>query len=102
MDGSGARVFGNLFIAAALPAFGLSGGEAVYAVIGAGLLVSGCLLRIEAAILSGQPRASDLPPYDPARAWRRPRGQMLHLPERAGGRRPWQEPEDENGPEPHR
>jgi hypothetical protein len=102
MNDSFAGFFGNLFIVAALVlvVFGLSDRGAATAVVGVGLLVSGCLLRIEAAILRGQPSAPDPPRRDGGRAWRRSDAGVLHLPERADDTRPWHEPEEQTGPEP--
>jgi hypothetical protein len=98
MNDSIARVFGNVLIAGALVlvVLGLSAEDVATAVIGVGLLVGGCLLRIEAAIVRGQPAA------DPAQTGRRPDSEVLHLPERTGYARPWHGPEGRDGPEPIR
>lgn len=101
MNDSAARVFGNVFIAAALVlvVVALTGQELPTAVIGVGLLVGGGLLRIEAAIVRGQPPAPGSPRRDAAHTWRRPRSEVLHLPEPTD-HRPWQEPDGQDGPEP--
>jgi len=104
MSDSAARVFGNVLIAAALVlvVFSLGDREVATAVVGIGLLLAGCLLRIEAAIVRGQPPTVDPPRRDPALTRRGPDSKLLHLPERTGPTRPWQEPEDQEGPEPSR
>jgi len=103
MNDSVARLFGTVLIVVALVlvAFGRAGEQVATAVLTVGLLVGGCLLRIEAAILRGQPAAPDEPRLDPAQTWRRRADEVLHLPERTD-RRPWEDPEDPGGPEPGR